>query len=215
MGISSRGSSDGFPGKGRIETLSDGIFAIAMTLIVLNIRVPSLPKDIAQVTLETQVIVLWPKFLIYVLSFVILAIFWVSHSIQFNYIRRANRILFWINILFLMFVAFIPFSANLLSEHIKQQFAVGFYSCHLMLAWACLCLQWLYATGKQRLVDSDIDPSVVSSITKRIVLAPAAYLLAICVSFFSTSISIAICGSIVVLYIIPGRIDRYWINGKR
>ena len=78
--------------------------------------------------------------LVYLLSFVNLAIFWVSHSIQFRYVRRANRNLFWINILVLMLVACIPFSIHLLSEHIEQQFAVAFYGTHLMLIWLCLFL---------------------------------------------------------------------------
>ena len=73
-----------------------------MTLLVLDIKVPKLPKEVTHVGLEHRVMALWPKFLIYVLSFVIIAVFWVSHSIQFQYIKRADRTLFWINIMFTM-----------------------------------------------------------------------------------------------------------------
>jgi uncharacterized membrane protein len=213
MGNSSNGTGS-FPGKGRIETLTDGIFGIAMTLLVLDIRVPMLPKEITTVGLEQRVFNLWPKFLVYVLSFVILAIFWVSHSIQFHYIRRANRTLFYINILILMLVAFIPFSTHLLSEHIEHQFAVAFYGGHLMLIWICQFLHWYYVTTGDRLVDSDIDPNVVSAVTRRIIIASITYVIAIAVSFFSTKLSIAVYGLSIILCILPGRIDRYWDYSK-
>ena len=95
-------AGSGIGGKGRIENLTDGILAIAMTLLVLDIKVPKLPKEVTHVGLEHRVMALWPKFLIYVLSFVIIAVFWVSHSIQFQYIKSADRTLFWINIMFTM-----------------------------------------------------------------------------------------------------------------
>ena len=152
MSISSGGV--GFLGKRRIETLIDGIFAISMTLLVLDMRVPQI---LTQAALELRVYDLWPKFLIYVLSFVICAVFWVSHSIQFHYLRGADRTFFWINILFMMFVAFIPFSTHLLSEHIEQRFAVIFYGCHLIAIRICLYFHWYYATSVLRLVDKDID----------------------------------------------------------
>jgi uncharacterized membrane protein len=215
MGNASNGSGGSFPGKGRIETLTDGIFAIAMTLLVLDIRVPMLPKEITAIGLEHRVFIIWPKFLVYVLSFVILAIFWVSHSIQFHYVRRANRTLFYINILTLMLVAFIPFSTHLLSEHIEQQFAVAFYGTHLMLIWVCEFLHWYYVTTGGRLVDSDIDPHVVSAVTRRILITAVTYLVAIAVSFLSTYLSIAAYGMIIVMCILPGRIDRYWNDGKQ
>jgi uncharacterized membrane protein len=103
---------------------------IAMTILVLDIRLPKFPQEISTLDLQHRVLAIWPKFLVYMLSYVILAIFWVSHSIQFRYARRANRNLFWINILVLMLVAFTPFSTHLLSEYIEQQFAVVFYGTH-------------------------------------------------------------------------------------
>ena len=207
MNISSR--RNGFLSKGRIETLTDGIFAIAMTLLVLDLKVPHIPKGVVQAALELRVYDLWPKFLIYVLSFVISAVFWISHSIQFHYIRGADRSFFWINILFMMFVAFIPFSTHLLSEHIEQQFAVIFYGCHLMIIWVCLYLHWCYATGSFRLVDEDIDARIVKTIAMRILIAPVIYLVAIAVSFLNTGLSIALYALIIILHILPGRIDRY------
>ena len=203
-------TSSGFPSKGRIETLTDGIFGIAMTILVLDIRVPMLSKGISTLDLQHRVLAIWPKFLVYVLSFVILAIFWVSHSIQFRYVRRANRNLFWINILMLMLVAFTPFSTHLLSEHIEQQFAVVFYGTHLMLIWLCLFLHWYYVTKGARLVDNDINPVVVSAVKWRTLLVSITYFIAICGSYFSTNMSIILYAMIIVVSILPGRIDRCW-----
>ena len=203
------GNGGVFLGKGRIETLTDGIFAIAMTLLVLDMKVPNIPAGVAQAALEFRVFDLWPKFLIYVLSFVILAIFWVSHSIQFHYIRRADRTFYWINVLFMMLVSFIPFSTHLLSEHIGQRFAVIFYGCHLTAIWVSLYFHWLYATTGFRLVDEDIDQRIVRTAATRILIAPIIYLVAIGVSFLSTGISIALYTIIVILHILPGRLDRY------
>ncbi len=203
------GNGGGFLGKGRIETLTDGIFAIAMTLLVLDMKVLHIPAGVAQAALEFRVIDLWPKFLIYVLSFVIIAIFWVGHNIQFHYIRRADRTLFWINVLFMMLVALLPFSTHLLGEHIAQRFAVIFYGCHLTVIWVCLYLHWLYATTGLRLVDEDIDQRIVRAAATRILIAPIIYLVAIGVSFLSTGISIALYTIIVILHILPGRVDRY------
>ena len=207
-------SEAGFIGKGRIETLTDGIFAIAMTLLVLDIKVPNILKGVTQTALELRVFDLWPKFLIYVLSFVILAIFWVSHSIQFHYIRRADRTFFWINVLFTMFVAFVPFSTHLLGEHIGQRFAVIFYGCHLMAIWLCLLLHWYYATSGLRLVDKDMDVNIVNAATRRILVAPVIYLLAIAISFLDTGISIALYAVSVILHILPGRLDRYLASSR-
>ena len=203
-----------FLSKARIEALTDGIFAIAMTLLVLDMKVPHLPKGVAAAALELRVYDLWPKFLIYVLSFVICAVFWVSHSIQFHYIRRADRAFLWINVVFMMFVAFIPFSTHLLSEHIEQRFAVIFYGCHLMAIWICLYFHWYYATSALRLVDKDIDARILRAVSIRILIAPIIYLLAIGVSFLSTGLSIALYAFIVILHILPGRIDRYLASSK-
>lgn len=204
----------GFLSKARIEALTDGIFAIAMTLLVLDMKVPNLPKGVTAAALELRVYDLWPKFLIYVLSFVICAVFWVSHSIQFHYIRRADRPFLWINVVFMMFVAFIPFSTHLLSEHIGQRFAVIFYGFHLTVIWICLYLHWRYATSGLKLVDEEIDPRIVKAVSIRILIAPNIYLLAIAASFLSTGLSIALYAFIIILNILPGRIDRHLALSK-
>jgi uncharacterized membrane protein len=114
----------------------------------------------------------------------------------------------------MMFIAFIPFSTHLFSEHIGQQFAVIFYGCRLTIIWTFLYIHWRYATGGLRLVDEDIDPLIISAVALRILIAPMIYLLAIGASFLSTGLSIALYALIIILHVLPGRIDRYLALSK-
>jgi uncharacterized membrane protein len=109
--------------KSRIETLTDGIFAVAMTLLVLNISVPQISShsaDIVGTELLKRLFDLWPKILSYAISFLILAIYWSGHHRQFHYIKHSDRVLVWINIMFLMFISILPFSTSLLGEYREQ-----------------------------------------------------------------------------------------------
>ena len=104
---------------GRIETLVDGVFAIVMTVLVFDIHVP-LQTEVDQVGLASALSLLAPNLLSYVITFVILGVFWVGHHNQYFYIRRADRVLLWINILFMMCVALLPFSAGVFSRYGQQ-----------------------------------------------------------------------------------------------
>ena len=102
-------------GRNRIEALTDGVFAVAMTLLVLDIKVPELEQPLATAELPLKLLSLWPKFLSYTISFVILGAYWVGHHVQLSFIRRADRPLLWINVFFLLWVALVPFSTALLT----------------------------------------------------------------------------------------------------
>src|SRR5260370_42083933 len=95
-------SSAGGLSKNRVETLVDGVFAIAMTLLIFNIKVPELPGGGKDPDLNRRLLALWPQFTSYAITFVMLAIYWVGHHNQFHFIRRVDRSLLWLNILFLM-----------------------------------------------------------------------------------------------------------------
>src|SRR5947209_2907092 len=112
MRQSSSGPAGSGISTGRVETLADGVFAIVMTLLILDIRAPDVVRDSAD--LQGKLIALLPHIRGYALSFLILGVLWVGHHNQFYYIKRTDRIFLWINIAFLMCVAFIPFSSALL-----------------------------------------------------------------------------------------------------
>src|ERR687883_684374 len=216
--MSSAGSSSGPGGRGasmgtnRLEALVDGVFAVVMTLLVLDITVPSPTQPHAVAHLVRNLIALKTTVLSYALSFIIAGVYWVGHHNQFAYIRRTDRPLLWINILFLMCVAFIPFSAALLAAYPGQRIPVIVYGANLIVVGLVLYLHWWYATANHRLVDADLDPHVKRLATSRILMAPVIYVVAIGLSFVpsvGTALSTGIYVLVPVLYILPGHIDRH------
>ena len=201
--------------RNRVEALTDGVFAVAMTLLVLDIKVPELqpPLDISQ--LPGRLLALWPKFLSYTISFVILGVYWVGHHIQLSYIRRVDRPLLWINLLFLLWVVLVPFSTALLSEYPKAQIAITIYGLNLIAIGVTLAVHWWYATAEARHVDADIHPGLVRGALLRTLMAPAVYVVAIAVSFLRPELSLLLYALVPVLYILPGRIDVHWGRNRR
>jgi len=195
----------------RIGAFSDGVFAIAITLLVLNLQVPKVPVS----ELVSKVLALWPNFLSYVLSAVIIGIYWVAHHNMFHYIKRSNRPLLWINILFLLCVAFIPFPAGLLGEYPLQRISIIIYASSLIVTNLFLSSLWWYATYNHRLVDTDIDPHFVSMVNRRNMTAPVVYLLSIGVSILSPLVSLVIFFIFPLYYIIPSRVDLHLTPSSR
>ena len=145
----------------RLEALTDGVFAIVMTLLVLEISVPEIAQSSLHAELPQRLLELWPKLLSYVISFIILGLFWYMHHHAFHYIKRSDSGLIWLNILFLMFIALIPFSTSVFGDYGTEQLPLIIYATNLMLALVMRVIIWTYATGKQRLVDRDISPRLV------------------------------------------------------
>ena len=199
--------------KTRIEALTDGIFAIAMTLMVFDIKVPAVTQ-MNQLNLRHELIQLWPRFLAYVINFVMLGVYWVGHHNQYHYIRRTDRPFLWINIFFLMGVSLIPFSTGLLGQFPEDRTALGVYGLNLIMVGGFLYAHWSYATREHRLVQRQISSEVVRQAKYRIMIGPVASILAICASFVSTRLSLAIFAFIPLLYLIPGRIDYHWLGGS-
>jgi len=149
----------------RIEGLADGIFAIAMTLLVLNLALPETGKGLAEVhsLLFGQI----DKFLNYALSFVLLAVFWIRHHQQFHLIKRTDGKHLWINIYFFMFVGLIPFSTTLVGRYSKDSLAEVFFASNIFMLAMLLRWSWVYATNQHRLVDRSLDPQQIALEKKR------------------------------------------------
>ena len=200
--------------KSRIEALCDGVFAIAMTLMVFNIKVPTVAIAMGTTDLADALFVLWPQFVTYAISFVMLGVFWIGHHNQFHYIRRTDRVLLWINITFLMFVTAIPFSTQVLGQYRSQPTAVIFYAVNLILVGFLLYMQWWYATANAHLIDTDLDPTFTKLVGNRILLGCAFLLFSIAMSIVSTRLSLLVFAAISIFYILPGRVDRHWAARK-
>ena len=192
----------------RITAFSDGVFSIAITLLVLNLRVPIVPQSKPGDLLD-QLHTQWPSLLSYILSFVIVGIYWVAHHNMFHYIKRSDRPFLWINILLLMCVAFIPFPAGLLGEYPQQRISVIIYASSLILTNLMLSLLWWYATSNHRLVDQDLDPHFVRVVNRRNMTAPVVYLVSIGLSILSPLASLIVFFLFPLYYIFPSHIDLH------
>ena len=193
----------------RLVAFSDGVFAVAITLLVLNLQIPQLASTSE---LVSRLGALWSKLLSYTLSFVIVGIYWVAHHNTFHYIQRSDRNLLWLNILLLMCIVFLPFPTALLGQYPEQRVSVIIYAGTLVITGLVIQTLWWYATSGYHLVDRDIDPLLVQRATRRNLTAPLLYLLAIGISLFSVPASLVLFLLVPLYYILPGRIDRHWAH---
>ena len=176
--------------RDRIVNLSDGIFAIAITLLVLDIRVPNIPEDLVTSELPAAMVSLWPNYLGYFLSFVSIAVFWTIHHSIFRPIRAYDRNLLYLNFLFLMLVAFVPFPTALLGEYGNHQLPVAIYAATLAVGRLLLTAIHWYSTRNERLLDEPQDPATMRFFLIRGLMIPAIFLLSIAISFFSVRAAI-------------------------
>jgi uncharacterized membrane protein len=196
--------------RDRIVSLTDAVFAIVMTLLVLEIVVPQLSHSEAANELPKRLLELLPDVWSYATSFIILGFFWISHDGRFHYIKRANRTLLWITIFYLMFLAFIPFSTALIGEYGDQQISVIIYGINIIIVQVWAYLEWKYATKEHRLVDSDLDPKFIVKMSRRLILGSILYLVAIAVSFLNTQVSLILFILIPAYYLIPAQ--YFWFR---
>jgi uncharacterized membrane protein len=190
MTTAARSSPEAGKDRDRIVNLSDGVFAIAITLLVLDIRVPDIPENLVASELPRELLSLWPKYLGYFLSFAGISIFWVIHHAIFRPIRAYDRTLLYLNFLFLMVVAFVPFPTSLLGEYGNYQLPVAIYAATLAIGRLLLTTIHWYSTRNDRLLDEAVTPATVRFFLIRGLTIPAIFLLSIGISFFSVSAAI-------------------------
>jgi len=176
--------------RDRIVNLSDGVFAIAITLLVLDIRVPDIPEKMAASQLPGALLSLWPNFLGYFLSFVGISAFWTIHHSIFRSIRAYDRVLLYLNFLFLMVVAFVPFPTALLGKYGDHQLPVAIYAATLAAGRLLLTATYWHSVRNDRLLDEPQDPATVRFFLIRGLALPAIFLISIVISFLSVSLAI-------------------------
>lgn len=183
----------------RIETLEDGVFAIAMTLLVLNLKIPEKLNN----SLIIGIIHIWPNIVTFFGSFLLLGVYWLGHRTALHYIKHADHNFHWLNILLLMFVSIVPFSASLIAKYYYDQVAIIIYGINLIAIGSTMYFQWCYATKNFRLIEKDISPVIIPYAKFRSIFAPLGYFTAICLSFLNTTISLVLYTIIPILYILP------------
>ena len=163
----------------RIIFFSDAVFAIALTLLVIRIEVPAGPDY------SHQVLAQWPKYLSYLISFAAVGLYWMGHHRIFRYIERWDECLIALNLLLLLFIAFMPFPAAMIGEQGGYRISLIFYAATLGLAGLANLLIWVYATHDRRLVDADLDEAVIRRHRRRGMVAPVVFFVSIPLSFVS------------------------------
>jgi|GEM_PF-172408 len=196
-------------GKNRIEALSDGIFAIAMTLLILEFHVPDLPHDAPNVMVAPALFHLWPKFVTYIISFASLGVFWIGHHNMYHVIRRSDRVLLWLNILFFMFASFLPFSTSVLNAFMETSVAPLFFGGNLVILGWILYFQWAYANKQPGMIAPHITGEHRSTVSTRFLAYPIIAMLTMMVCFWSVPISLGIYLCLLPLYMIPGHFMRH------
>jgi len=195
----------------RVEAFSDGVFAIAITLLILEVRVPE--HRLGDGHLGQALASLWPSYLAYILSFVMIGIYWANHHYLFQFFRRSDHLFNLLNVLFLMCISFLPFPTSVLGKYaadpLNRQAAVSIYSLGLLLPAAAWLVFWLYARGQARILDPRLEGTFVDRLTGQFLLSNALYATALVVSFWSPGAALAVCVGLTLLYLLPPRKPVY------
>ena len=167
---------------GRVLALSDGVFAIAITLLILDIALPPKTSDAG---LPNALLALWPRYFAYVVSFVVIARFWVIHRLTFQLIARDDAVLVWLNLLLLMFVAFLPFPTAVLGKHNGVPAAAVLYAAAVILAGVASAACWWYASGRGNLLRPDVGRAQVRALRARGLASPVFFALTLPIALFA------------------------------
>lgn len=190
----------------RLCAFSDGVVAIAITLLVLGLEVPSVHEVPEQQLREYLVGSLHPL-LGFISSFVLIGTYWLQHYAIFHFITRADRGLVALNSLFLLCVSFVPFPTGLQAAYRDDELAIVIYGASQIMCSLTLLALWIYATRDNRLVSKDLSPQAIGSMTRRIALTGAISLAAIAMSFASITAGRVIFLAIPVLHLFGHKAD--------
>jgi uncharacterized membrane protein len=190
----------------RLETFADGVFAIAATLLILNVD--------AQVSgdaphLGARLMHIWPSYLAYAASFVTIGVMWINHHTILTLVERTDRRFLLANVGLLLCIAFFPFTTRLVAEHVRgdgAQAAALAYGFTGVATAVMFNATWLYASVGKRLLKHDAEPAIVSGITRTYLPGPWIYLIATLVAFLSPVASIILFGVIAVFYVVESSI---------
>jgi uncharacterized membrane protein len=194
-------------GTNRIEALADGIFAVAMTLLVLDVKLPDGETFASSGALLDRLLSLEHTFVIYFISFVVLGMFWVGHHAHFHYIRSVDHTLLWVNLLFLFGITSVPFATDLLGDHNALRLPYFYYGGKLLFLAGLLIGQVAYLRRHPELA----EPSLTRDVARRLVLRTALFatipLLSMAAVFYNTRLALYLYFLLLVVHFLPGRVD--------
>ena len=144
--------------KNRLEALVDGVFAFAMTLLVIGLSVPTIPKAEAATELPVYIASMFPQFLSFLIAFFILASLWIVHHEHFHFLRSVNKVVLWLNVLILIFVVLVPFSTNLSGNYPHVPIAPLIFHANMLILSCLFLVQWQYIIRRPSLLTGPVHP---------------------------------------------------------
>ena len=196
-------------GTTRLETFSDGVFAIAATLLVLEITLPNPLHG----SLGSELLDLWPSYLAYATSFITIGIIWVNHHAIFQLVERTDRRLLFVNTFFLLDIAFIPFPTKLVAEFLRsadERDAVLAYDCTLVLMAILFQVLWFYPARGRRLIAADAPQGRVDAITRAFRPGVPLYAGITAIAFVSATASVVLTLAAAIFYV-----PSEWLTRRR
>ena len=195
--------NENLPGTTRVEAFSDGVMAVAITILVLEIKLPHLNSDVSDTDALLAMKALLPQIFTFILSFVMLAIFWVNHHQFMHSISSVNRSVLWLNNHLLFWLCLIPFPTAFLGDQPFLKTAVGlFAACMFCAAVSFFLLRW-YALTKSQLTHQHISNDYIKTSLRKSAIAPILYAISIAGAFISVYISYAIFIAVPLLFFLP------------
>ncbi|MDQ6692893.1 MAG: TMEM175 family protein [Chloroflexota bacterium] len=197
---------------GRIEAFSDGIFAIAATLLVLEVKIPA-DNITSGAALWSELGGNWSHYLAYLLGFFTILIMWMNHHMLFTYVRRSSHGLLIFNGLLLLVISFVPFPTALMAQYIDHldtemaRVAMIVYSGVGIVIAIFYNLLWRHMSHNNRLINTTADPREVRAITRGYMFGPMFYLIGFLVAFVSAPASIIANLLLLVFFLLPGRVQ--------
>lgn len=191
----------------RLETFADAVFAIAITLLIIEIRLP--PHDELQEAggLGAALVHLWPSYVGYVISFIVIGIMWANHHSLMKLVDRVNHGFITLTLMLLLCIAFLPFPTAVLAEHLtdpgERAVAVAFYCGSFTVTAVFYFLMWWHAARNRRLIARHVSDEAVRAITRAYAPGSILYLTATLLAFVHVALSLSIVVGLAVLYMLP------------
>ncbi len=199
----------GVHGTERILAFSDGVFAIVITLLVLGITVPSVPNADLLPALRK----LLPAVAAHIVTFALLGVYWIGHHAVFTLIKRYDRPFLWLNLLYLFFVASMPFPTALVIHYNDQLISYIIYCTVLIMAGLSANLLWLYASKDGRLLGEHVTRDAIAITNRRLVLVPIVYLLALLTAFINLDITKIFLVLAILFFVVPNPLTTHHSPG--
>lgn len=175
--------------ESRVLSFSDAVFAFAATLLVLKIDLPELDPAFVSAQLPNALLQLWPTYFANIMSFLLIGYYWLNHHALFASLKRFNKTIVWLNLIFLIFLSFLPFPVDLFGDYSNESSVIIFYAISISLVGYMLAFMWWYAAGPGKLVDPAMARKRVWYHQLRYLVAPLVFTLSIPIAVVDPSLA--------------------------